>query len=407
VKNQQSPDRAIPLPEPREPLFLPELAQARSDPERAQVSIAVVGAGLGGTTLAAFLLAGGYSVVLYEQAPVLAPLGAGIHLGPNIIKALRALGLEQSLLSMSNLPDAWVSRSADTGETLFRLPFDSARYGAPYVTIHRGKFHQLIVGLVPDEHYQLNKRLAGLEEKGNGVKLAFEDGTHATADIVIGADGLNSKVREILIGPELPSYTGNVSYRAQYPTALLPGLRLDDVTKWWGADRSVMVYFFDWRREEIYFVADVPEPEWGSEKSFVTGDVEELRAAFRDCCPDLKAIIQAAPDATKWGMFERKPHPLWSRGRIVLLGDACHPMRPHMGQGAAMAMEDGTILARCLLANPAGAFAAAFEQYEDARRDRASAVQVESSRNRWLKSEMDPLWVYGYDPVHVDIGACG
>ena len=385
---------------PLDGISLAELAGETGRRERGKIHVAVVGAGLGGTTLAAMLITAGYDVTVYEQAPALTALGAGIHLGPNAVKVMRALGLEQALLAIANLPDAWISRDAVTGEELFRAQFATDRYGAPYATVHRGKFHALLTGLVPQENYALDKRLVAVSETGSSLRLAFSDGSHAVADIVAGADGLNSKVRELLMGAERPAYTGIVCYRAAYPTAALGDLRLDDVAKWWGIGRSVMVYFLNGQRDTVYFVADVPEAEWRSERSFVDGDMNALRAAFEDCHPDLIRIVGAAPEATKWGMFERKPLPLWSRGRIVLLGDACHPMRPHMGQGAAMAMEDGAVLARCLLSNEPHDFASAFAQYEASRRERASAVQVESSLNRWLKAETDPIWVYGYDPIH-------
>jgi 6-hydroxynicotinate 3-monooxygenase len=382
---------------------LPELLDLGGKASRSRVRVAVVGAGLGGTTLAALLVAGGFDVTVYEQAPALSALGAGIHLGPNVVKVLRALGIGDELLSISNVPDAWVSRDSITGDRLFRLEFDAARYGAPYLTVHRGRFHELLTGLVPKDRIALNKRLVGIDDSGEAIELAFDDGSRACADIVVGADGLNSKVRELLLGEERPVFTGNVSYRADYPAHLLVGVELDDVTKWWGPGRSVIVYFLDWRRETVYFVADVPQPVWTADRSFVPGDLEELHAAFEDCHPDLVKILKAAPETSKWGMFEREPLPLWSRSRIVLLGDACHPMRPHMGQGAAMAIEDGAVLARCLLANEPGDHSGAFAQYEATRRDRASAVQAESKRNRWLKAEYDPLWVYGYDAINVPL----
>jgi 6-hydroxynicotinate 3-monooxygenase len=366
--------------------------------------IAVIGAGLGGTTLAAMLAKAGHQVTVYEQASALTPIGAGIHLGPNLMAVMRSLGIEHALVRAGNLPDAWVSRDAQSAETLFRLPFDEARYGAPYVTIHRGIFHELLIDTVPAESFALDKRLVELNETAGGIELCFADETRATADIVVGADGVNSRVRELLLGSERPRYTGNVCYRAHFPTtALGSDVRLDDVTKWWGDHhRSVMVYFMNDRRDMVYFVADVPQTEWTPERSWVDGDVAELRAAFEDCHPRLRQIVGAADEATKWAMFERDPLPLWSRDRIVLLGDACHPMRPHMGQGAAMAIEDGAVLARCLIAD-GNDYRHAFTSYEASRHERASAVQTESSRNRWLRAETDPSWVYHYDAATVPL----
>ncbi|MEX2407562.1 MAG: FAD-dependent monooxygenase, partial [Rhodovibrionaceae bacterium] len=249
------------------------------------------------------------------------------------------------------------------------------------------------------------KRLVDVDPEGDTAKLSFADGTSAEAEIVVGADGVNSMVREILLGPEKPIYTGHVGHRAIFPVSRLRGLELPDITKWWAEDRHLVVYFVTANKEEIYFVSGVPEPEWTSESSWVDCDVEEIRSAFDGFHPEVQALIDACPAATKWAFFERKPLPLWNSGRIVLLGDACHPMKPHMGQGAAMAIEDAAMLARCFDETPDGDFQDAFALYAANRMQRTERVQNESRENTWLKFEQNPDWVFDYDVFEVPLVA--
>jgi len=362
--------------------------------------IAVIGAGLGGTTAATLLQHQGFEVALYEQAPGFSRLGAGINLGPNLMKVMRAIGVEQKLVDVGIRPEKWVSRAWDTGETMFEWQFRGhaeRTYGAPYLLMHRGDFHAILTDAVAPGTLHFGKQVVGLDPRPGSVRLTFADGSTADADLVIGADGINSRVREVLLGPEPPLYTGYVAHRAIFPTALLGGLQVHDITKWWSDDTHIVIYFLRHTRDEIYFVSGVPEPHWDRDTAWVPADLDEMRAAFKGFHPEVQQIINACPQASKWPLFERKPLPLWSRGRIVLLGDACHPMKPHMGQGAAMAIEDAALLARCLMEG--GDPEAAFERYKTSRIGRTSHVQQESHENTWLRHQMDPGWVFGYDAM--------
>ena len=147
----------------------------------------------------------------------------------------------------------------------------------------------------------------------------------------------------------------------------------------------------------------VPEAEWDHGLSFVDVDLNELRAAFDGFHPNVERLVGACPSATKWPLFEREPLPLWSKERVVLLGDACHPMKPHMAQGAAMAIEDAAVLVRCLEHFDAD-LSAAFSLYEQSRKDRASLVQEHSRLNKFLRFPMDPSWVFGYDALTQTLG---
>ena len=361
--------------------------------------IAIIGAGLGGLAAAALLQKAGYDARVYEQAPTVARLGAGIHLGPNVARVLREIGIEPELRRIGSTPDRWANRLADSGEMSFDLvlgPSAETRYGAPYLILHRGDFHALLCGAVRPDSIEWGKRLVDVDAGGARVRLGFEDGSHAEADWIIGADGVNSRIREILLGPEPPKYTGFVAHRSIFPASRID-FPLDDCTKWWAGDRHIVVYFLSSRHDELYFVTGVPRATWPEGVPWLPGDYDELRASFRGFEPKVQAILNASTDMTTWPLLERAPLPLWSRGRIVLLGDACHPMKPHMGQGAAMAIEDAAMLVRCLKTRGGGDLGAVFKLYEANRIARTSRVQHVSHDGEWLRQPSDPFWVFGYD----------
>ncbi|NIF92126.1 MULTISPECIES: FAD-dependent monooxygenase [unclassified Burkholderia] len=373
-----------------------------------QPRIAIVGAGLGGTAAAALLQRSGYDVRLYEQAPSFSRLGAGIHLGPNVMKIMRRIGCEDALNAMGSHPDFWYSRDGITAEVMSQIPlgdFALKTYGASYLTVHRGDFHALMTQAVTPGTIAFGRKLTAIEDTGSEVRLTFDDGTVETADIAIGADGVNSRLREHLLGAEPPRYTGYVAHRAVFPASLLDNKPYDMCVKWWSGDRHMMVYYVTEKRDEYYYVTGVPQAEWPAGVSMVDSSRDEMREAFDGFHPDIQHLIDVSPSITKWPLLERDPLPLWSRGRLVLLGDACHPMKPHMAQGAAMAIEDAAMLARCLDEVGIADYANAFALYEANRAARASKVQLVSHNNTWLRTNEDPAWVFAYDVFGVPLEA--
>jgi 6-hydroxynicotinate 3-monooxygenase len=371
----------------------------------AKAGIAIVGAGMGGLALAGFLSRKGAQVRVYEQASQFQRIGAGIQMSPNAMRVLRALGLEPQLRQTAFQPPAWANRVWDTGEHLFDLTFADAetRYGAPYLLMHRGDLHAALFSAVPPEPIAYDKKLVGLDRGSGGFTLQFADGSQAHADAVIGADGVHSKVREILLGPEKPKFTGRVAHRTVFPAALMQGFAVDTCTKWWGPDRHIVIYPVRAGREETYFVTSVPDPSWDVESWSARGDMQEVLAAFAGFHDDVQRVLAACPQVHKWALFERDPLPRWTDGPIALLGDACHPMTPYMAQGAASALEDAAMLARCI-----GEFddaAEAFRRYEATRHERTARLQLTSRANTWGKHKVDPSWVYGYDVWHTPISA--
>ena len=367
----------------------------------APLSIAIVGAGLGGLTAASTLCQAGFDVHVHEQAARFTRPGAGIQMMPNSMKVLRRIGVEARVRSTSFEPYSHLNRQWDTGEVMRELPMPESLFDAPYLCMHRGDLHEALVSVLPAEIIHGGKKLLGLDEHRGRVTLRFEDGTRAEADAVIGADGVHSIVREIIVGPDTPLHKGRIAYRAVFSAALLGGRDLGrSRTKWWGIDRHIVIYYTRRDRSEVYFVTSVPEPaEWLTRESWsATGDVHELRRAYEGFHPDVCAVLDACPACHKWAILEREPLSRWSDGRVVLLGDACHPMTPYMAQGAATAMEDAAVLARCLAEATRDDVMGAFRQYEAHRKPRTSRIQSISSANTWMKGGSDDTsWLYGYD----------
>jgi 2-polyprenyl-6-methoxyphenol hydroxylase-like FAD-dependent oxidoreductase len=373
----------------------------------AKLSIAIVGAGMGGMTAAATLSRIGFDVRLYEQATRFERIGAGIQMMPNSMKVLRGIGVEERLRQTAFEPYSHLNREWDTGRIKRELPMPESLFGAPYLCMHRADLHQALSGAVPQDILRLRKKLVGLSESRRRITLSFADGTREHADAVIGADGVHSVVREIIIGPDIPIHKGRIAYRAIFSSALLNGRDIGPSrTKWWGIDRHIVIYYTTATRSELYFVTSVPEPaEWMTRESWsAKGDVKELREAYEGFHSDVRAVLEACPDCHKWAILEREPLSRWSEGRIVLLGDACHPMTPYMAQGAATSIEDAAILARCLEEVDGEDIEGAFRRYEAHRKPRTSRIQAISSANTWMQGgDEDTSWLYGYDAWNVPL----
>ena len=372
--------------------------------------IAIIGAGIGGLALAGFLEKQGADVTIYEQAKKFLRVGAGIQMGPNAVHVLRALGLEPMLRARAFYPEAWTHRTWNNGEHLSDLTFGTTaekQYGAPYFLMHRGDLHAGLFETVPAARIAHDKKLAGIDRNGAGVTLRFVDGTSAEADALIGADGVHSRVREILLGAEKPKFTGRVAHRTVYSAHLLKGAPIETCTKWWGPDRHIVIYPVTPKADELYFVTSVPDPSWNVESWSAEGDMAEVRSAMAGFHDEVQRVLAASPSCHKWALFERDPLPRWTDGPIALLGDACHPMTPYMAQGAANALEDAAVLARCFENVAKDGIAVALHRYEATRLDRTARVQLTSRQNNWGitggKTGGDTSWVYGYNAVTTPI----
>src|SRR5579862_258147 len=229
---------------------------------QAKLTFAIVGAGIGGLTAASTLRRIGIDAQIYEQAGRFARVGAGIQMMPNSMKVLRKIGVEELMRRTAFQPFSHLNREWDSGKIMRELPMPEDLFGAPYLCMHRADLHDALVSVLPPEIFHLGKKLAGLEQRGSGrVTLTFADGTSAEADAVIGADGVHSLVRDIIVGPDEPLHKGRIAYRAVFSSALLNGFDIGrSRTKWWGIDRHIVIYYVTATRSELYFVRSDASP---------------------------------------------------------------------------------------------------------------------------------------------------
>lgn len=367
------------------------------------ISIAIVGAGIGGLAAASTLRRVGHEVAIYEQAHAFARIGAGIQQSPNAVKVLRHLGLEDRLGTLAFRPNSSLNRAHDSGEITWERMLGAeveAKYGAPYYYMHRGDLHEALATIVPEDIVHRDKKLVGLTQDSDGVSLEFADGTQAAADLAIGADGVHSVVRDSLWGAEAPRFTGRVAYRTTFPASLMNGATIDGSAKWWGPDRHIVMYYVTPARDEIYFVTSTPEPDFQVESWSTKGDLDELRDAYKGFHPQVRTVLAACPDVHKWALLERDPLPQWRKGRITLLGDSCHPMTPYMAQGAAASIEDAAVIARCLEGIERDGIEIALQKYEEYRKPRTTRIQQISRLNDLDNIKAETARVFSYDAYH-------
>jgi salicylate hydroxylase len=349
--------------------------------------VVIVGGGIGGLSAALALLKRGIDVEVYEQAGELREVGAGIQISSNGTRVLYALGLEDALKRVQVLPSKRVIRHWQTGETWSWFDLGAVtreRYGTPHVMLHRGDLHSLLVNAVQaikPGAFRLNMRAVSVAQTPEQAEVTFESGSKAAAPFVIGADGIHSKVRAELFGAAKPEFTGCVAWRGLVPMEELPPhLQEMQGVNWLGPKGHVLHYPV--RRGEIMnFISFVERDDWQVESWVTQGTTGELANDFRGWHDDVHEMIRRIETPYKWALMVRGPMPAWSKGRITLLGDACHPTLPFLGQGGVMSIEDGYIVAACLskyFDDPAVAFA----RYEEIRRERTASVVKKAHENR-------------------------
>ena len=375
------------------------------------LDIGIAGGGVGGLAAAIALARAGHRVTVHEQARQWARVGADVNLTPNVVKALDGLGgqIGAAIRRDGAQPTFRISRDGLSGAETSRLGMGGqaeARYGAPQVTIHRADLLAALAAEVPDACIHLGRRVTGLVQAEEGITLSFEDGAQIRHDVVVGADGIHSRVRAALFGPENPRFTGVVSFRAVVPTERVRDVpEIDAFTKWWGPDPQTQIVTFPLNQgRETFIFATIGQERWTEESWTSEGSVEELREAYRDFHPDARRLLDACDRVLKSALYERDPLRVWSVGTVTLLGDACHPMLPFMAQGAGMSIEDAVVLGRALSgAQDRPQAAHALQRYQAARRERTARIQLASRGNEWMKGPGNADWVYGYDAWQVPI----
>lgn len=393
--------------------------------------VLISGGGIGGLTAALALLQRGFEVQVFEQAAELKEIGAGVQLGPNGVRVLHALGLAEPLAALGVKATAKEVRIWSSGKTtpLFDLGAECVQhYGAPYYLMHRADLHAILVQAVrairPDA-LQVNARGMGFSTHGPHVRLALGDGRSVEGDVLVGADGLHSRIRQQLVGNTAAQFTGGMCWRGMIPIDRLPPhLRRPVGVNWVGPHGHIVTYPVR-AGQMLNFVGHVERDDWQVESWTEPGSAAECAADYAGWHDDVQLMIRHIDAPFKWALFLREPLQTWSQGRVSLLGDACHSTLPYLAQGANMAIEDGYVLARALHTDRTDPVAA-LQRYERARVERTTRIVNKSAENlqrfhneqlkdpvqadNYTSAEWDPArirerydWLFRYDAVNTPI----
>jgi len=365
--------------------------------------IIIAGGGIGGLTAALCCL----HHTVFERASELGEVGAGIQLPPNAMKVFQALGIDEEIAKNAFQPEALEARMGETGRPIFTIPLTEQsmfRWGAPYLHIHRADYiealSQALAARAPDA-LGLGAGVKTYVQDEDGATIILEDGRQFTGDVLVGADGIHSKIRESMLGPDKAVFTGNIAWRAVVPVRILDDYPPNPTACiWMGQGRHGVTYRL--RRGELAnFVGIVEREDWTKESWTEPGVREEALADFAGWHPTITNLITMARAGAlyRWALFDRSPLARWVDGRVALLGDAAHPMLPFMAQGAAMAVEDAWVLAR-ELTRYERPVAEALKAYKDIRYDRASRAQAVSRANmKTFHRRTRPSQVATYGPM--------
>lgn len=345
----------------------------------------IVGGGIGGLTAALAVRHFGWDVTVLEQAQELGEIGAGLQISPNAMKVFEALGVDTQLAEVAFRPEAIELRMGVSGMDLIRTPLGETavkRWNSPYFHVHRADLvsvlREKLAECAPDG-VTLGAEVTGYDAFKETAAATLSDGSKVEGDILIGADGIHSVIREQMLGPDAPVFTGNVAWRAVVPVEKLGEHAPNPVAgAWMGRGKHAVTYLL--RRGQLAnLVAVVEREDWTSESWTAQGTKAEALEDFGDWHPTIKAMIEQADSLYRWALYDRPPLPRWTDGPVALLGDAAHPMLPFMAQGAAMAIEDAWVLASSL--NDTRDASAALTAYQAKRLPRTARAQAGSRAN--------------------------
>jgi salicylate hydroxylase len=347
--------------------------------------VAIVGGGIGGLTLAASLLQQSVSVQIFEQDTELREIGAGVAIGGNATRLLQRLGI--GLAQVANMPPALEFRCWNDGGLIWSHPIGEwyrQEVGAPFLTLHRGTLQRLLAAAVPPECIQLNHRLVGLSDEPAGVRLHFEDGDDVVAGVVAGVDGVHSTARRYVCGDVAPAHSGEIGFRGVIPVETSQDLPNPTALHIWCGPGTHVVYYGMDRGELVNLLAVYrPDrlPAWTRLSDRVAATRDQALSIFEEYSWDrriLDLVRNIEGDMSFWALVELPRLSRWSRGRVMLLGDAAHAPLPHQGQGAGLAIEDAYALGALLAQSGLNDYGSAFQAFENLRKRRAWMVQAYS-----------------------------
>ena len=340
----------------------------------------IVGGGIGGLFAAKALLAHGLEVAVYEQAPELGEVGAGVYITPNSVRQMVRVGLGDAVETWGARVGAASHYFRADGSPIAPVQVtDSSGWSANF-GMHRADFVDFLAASLPKGIVHTGHRCIGFEQVGDKARVKFANGATAAADVVVGADGIHSELRPYVFPPSQPVFSGSVAYRGTVPSDRVPGFPNERWQMWLGQGKHFLV--FPLRAGKLLnYVGFVPADKEMKESWSAPGDPDMLRAEFAGWDPRIEALLLKAEKTFRWALHDREPMPTWTKGRLTLLGDAAHPMLPHLGQGANQAIEDGMALAT-ILSRVGNAHAPeALIAYERLRRERVADVQRGARQN--------------------------
>src|SRR6185437_4032840 len=351
-----------------------------------RLTAAIVGGGIGGLAAAAALTRAGIEVSVYEQAPRIGEIGAGVLIGPNSVRLLHRLGLAAAI----DEAGGWVGEGSayyrhDGTKVAPVMTTDSAGWAAMY-GMHRADLVDLLRRAVPGHRVHPGHRAVSFAQapwsaRGGGkARVTFENGAVAEADLVIGADGIHSALQPFVTARVTPVFSGQISYRGVLDTARVPWWPPRVFQVWMGEGKHVIVFPVRAGRM-LNFVCFVPADQAMRESWSAPGDPDALRAAFAGFATPVTDLLREVDSTFWWGLYDREPLAEWTKGRLALLGDAAHPMLPHLGQGANQSIEDAFALAAVLRDASAAGVPDALRRYAQVRRRGTDVVQANSRRN--------------------------
>jgi len=355
-------------------------------------SVVIVGGGIGGLFAAKALIAHGILVSVYEQAPALGEVGAGVYLTPNSVRHLLRVGLGPAVEKWGARvgPDSRYFRHDGVLIAPVQVT-DSSGWNAAF-GMHRADLVQFLAAALPPGVVRTGHRCVGFEQTGGAARVSFDNGATAEGDVVIAADGIHSELRQYVVPPSRPVFSGSVAYRGMVPSELVPEWPAERWEMWLGQAKHFLTYPLR-AGSLINYVGFVPADEEMKESWSAPGDPDALRREFAGWDPRIRSLLQQVQSTFRSALYDREPLPTWTKGRLSLLGDSAHAMLPHLGQGANQSIEDGIALATILSRADRDNAPAALLAYERLRRERVAQVQ-RGARENGLR----------YDSAYSDLG---